>query len=80
MSQAHCRSRAFSLAKLAYRPAGWPEGYAVYAPLFLVLKAAGRQARGCCDRSAGGQFSSIGAPASPHTRVRLGVGIGACTL
>ena len=38
MSQAHCRSRAFSLAKLAYRPASWPEGYAVYAPLFLVQR------------------------------------------
>ena len=38
MSQAHCQSRAFSLAKLAYRPAGWPEGYAVHAPLFLVQR------------------------------------------
>ena len=30
---------AFSLVQLAYRPAGWPERYVVYAPLLLLLVA-----------------------------------------
>ena len=30
---------AFSLVQLAYRPAGWPEHYVVYAPLVLLLVA-----------------------------------------
>jgi hypothetical protein len=35
---AHWFVVAFSFVQLAYRPAGWPEGYAVYAPLFLVQR------------------------------------------
>ena len=33
---AHWFVVAFNLVQLAYRPAGWPEGCAVYAELFLV--------------------------------------------
>ena len=36
---AHWFVVAFSLVQLAYRPAGWPERYVVYAPLFLLLVA-----------------------------------------
>ena len=67
MSQAHRQSRAFSLAKLA---AGWPEGYAVYAPLFLVQRPqVGRR-----------EVAATGPPAdSPHLlglRRRLTPGLG----
>ena len=36
---AHWFVVAFSFAQLAYRPAGWPERYVVYAPLLLLLVA-----------------------------------------
>ena len=36
---AHWFVVAFSLVQLAYRPAGWPERYVVYAPLLLLLVA-----------------------------------------
>ena len=36
---AHWFVVAFSFVQLAYRPAGWPERYVVYAPLFLLLVA-----------------------------------------
>ena len=36
---AHWFVVAFSFVQLAYRPAGWPERYVVYAPLFLMLVA-----------------------------------------
>ena len=36
---AHWFVVVFSFVQLAYRPAGWPERYAVYAPLFLLLVA-----------------------------------------
>ena len=36
---AHWFVVAFSLVQLAYRPAGWPERYVVYAPLILLLVA-----------------------------------------
>ena len=36
---AHWFVVAFSLVQLAYRPAGWPERYVVYAPLVLLLVA-----------------------------------------
>ncbi len=36
---AHWFVVAFSFVQLAYRPAGWPEHYVVYAPLFLLLVA-----------------------------------------
>ena len=31
---------AFCLVQLVYRPANWPDSYAVYAPAFLLLVAA----------------------------------------
>ena len=36
---AHWFVVVFSFVQLAYRPAGWPERYIVYAPLFLLLVA-----------------------------------------
>ena len=36
---AHWFVVAFSFVQLAYRPAGWPERYVVYAPLLLLLVA-----------------------------------------
>ncbi len=36
---AHWFVVAFTFVQLAYRPAGWPERYIVYAPLFLLLVA-----------------------------------------
>ena len=36
---AHWFVVAFSFVQLAYRPAGWPERYVMYAPLFLLLVA-----------------------------------------
>ena len=36
---AHWFVVAFSLVQMAYRPAGWPECYVVYAPLFMLLVA-----------------------------------------
>ena len=36
---AHWFVVAFSFVQLAYRPAGWPERYVVYGPLFLLLVA-----------------------------------------
>ena len=36
---AHWLVVAFSFTQLAYRPAGWPERYVVYAPLLLLLVA-----------------------------------------
>ncbi len=36
---AHWFVVAFSFVQLTYRPAGWPERYVVYAPLFLLLVA-----------------------------------------
>ncbi len=36
---AHWLVVAFCFVQLAYRPAGWPERYAVYAPLLLLLVA-----------------------------------------
>ena len=69
---------AFSLARPAYRPAGWPDRYVVYAPLFLPQRLGGWSVRGCCAGSTGGPVSSDWAGAAPHTRVGLSVGIGAC--
>ena len=36
---AHWFVVVFCFVQLAYRPAGWPERYVVYAPLFLLLVA-----------------------------------------
>ena len=69
---AHWFVVAFSFVQLAYRPAGWPERYVVYAPLF-------RSVRGCRASSTGGQLSSNGAVASLGAKARLGIGIGAWT-
>ena len=70
---------AFSLVHMAYRPSGWPERYAVYAPLLLLQ----RLGAGLCEVAApvplAVQCHLIGL--RPHLApggVGLGTGIGAC--
>ena len=64
---AHWFVVTFCLAQVAYRPSGWPERYAVYAP-YCCCKGWGHASAACCAGSAAGPVSSNRAAASLRAR------------